>query len=121
MSWRTELGLQIREGRLHKGWTQEVLAQAVGRGRPLISRYERGKDAPSADVLAMLAVVLGRSFSINGYEVGIVNAAPIPAPAPQMTFEFGRTYPLPNATISFSAAENGTDHMVLHATPARRA
>jgi transcriptional regulator with XRE-family HTH domain len=119
MSWRSELGRQIRDARVGQGLTQEKLAEKVGiKQRPLISRYEHGKDAPSVDVLARFADVLDTSFRIDGHELGLVSARPRPAPPPQLAFEFDKEYRLSNATVTLTA---GRDQITIKASGKRPA
>lgn len=46
MEW-TELGIKLREARKKKGFTQQMLAEAVGVSEIYISQLERGMKLPS--------------------------------------------------------------------------
>ena len=56
-----DVGRRIRQQRLRQGLTQSQLAERVGAADETISRIERGKLAPSVDMLGRIAGVLGVS------------------------------------------------------------
>ena len=58
---RQELGRRVRAGREAHGWSQEELAEQVGVGSEMLSRYERGVKFPSHVTLVRLSQVLGCS------------------------------------------------------------
>ena len=60
-----ELGNLIREARQYAGMSQTELAEAVGTKQSVISRWERGREAPRADTLAKV-------LRACGYETDIV-------------------------------------------------
>jgi transcriptional regulator with XRE-family HTH domain len=66
MSWKHELGEQIKQERESAGLTQVDLANQLKVSRQMISRYERGEDAPAVDVLVELARVLDIEFRVRG-------------------------------------------------------
>jgi len=43
----------------------------------MISRYERGTDAPVIDVLSLLAVELGVKFDMPGIRIGLLKVLPL--------------------------------------------
>jgi len=51
------LGERIRQLRLEKGWTQEVLAQLLGVSRLAVARWETGERRPRKKYLAKLAEI----------------------------------------------------------------
>jgi transcriptional regulator with XRE-family HTH domain len=53
-----QFGQVIREKRISLGYTQEELAEMVGRSTGQIGQIERGETAPSVDVLEKLIDVL---------------------------------------------------------------
>jgi transcriptional regulator with XRE-family HTH domain len=56
---RRVLGRRIRDGREARGWSQEWVAEQVGVGSEMLSRYERGVLFPSHLTLLRLARTLG--------------------------------------------------------------
>ncbi len=56
---RRVLGRRIRDGREARGWSQEWVAEQVGVGAEMLSRYERGVLFPSHLTLLRLARTLG--------------------------------------------------------------
>lgn len=59
MSPNQAFGITLREYRLAKGYTQELLAERAGLDSTTISRYERGIRAPLLDTLFLVANGLG--------------------------------------------------------------
>jgi transcriptional regulator with XRE-family HTH domain len=55
------LGPRIRELRLRKGWSQEVLASRVGVRQKQISSYERSVNVPSGEIL----IALAKAFDVS--------------------------------------------------------
>ncbi len=49
----------VREARIHKGWTQEQLAEALDVATETVSRYEGGRAPPSLPMLYRIAEALG--------------------------------------------------------------
>lgn len=70
----TTLGPRIRELRLSKSWSQEVLAEKVGVRQKQISSYERGVNIPSGEILIALAQAFGVSLDY------LAQMAPLNAP-----------------------------------------
>ncbi|WP_030991756.1 helix-turn-helix domain-containing protein [Streptomyces sp. NRRL S-1813] len=61
---RRAIGLAIRSARLHRGLTQEALAElAGGLDRKTISRIENGHMSPILDHLLLIASALGVPLS----------------------------------------------------------
>jgi transcriptional regulator with XRE-family HTH domain len=96
MDWKTELGIQIREGRRDSFLRQEDLRERAQVHVNMISRYERGAAAPELDVLIRLAVALEKEeFRIGDYRISIspANEAGVPSSDPrQMRLEYGKEY-----------------------------
>ncbi len=51
------VGLKIKNLRLERGWSQEVLAEKMGTSRQRISKMEKGKYALRLGTLVRLAIV----------------------------------------------------------------
>lgn len=68
---KTWSGDRLKRFRLRKGWSQDELARAVPTSVTNVSRYERNKNKPGANMVARLAHALeideGELFS-NGSE-----------------------------------------------------
>src|SRR5262245_8522020 len=62
---RTDLGALITRARTSAGLTQTALADAIGTTQSVISRWERGADAPRVDTLV-------RILRACGYEPDLV-------------------------------------------------
>ena len=57
MEW-TELGVKLREARKKKGFTQQMLAEAVGVSEIYISQLERGMKLPSLALFIQIITAL---------------------------------------------------------------
>lgn len=66
MTWKQELGKQIRDARKGAGMTQSKLAKSIGVSRQMVTRYESGNDPPSIEILALAARTLEATFSVRG-------------------------------------------------------
>ena len=63
MEFQAALGLEIREARLAKGWTQDDLAAAADTDRAYIGNLETGRRNPALSTLARIAAALGVNVS----------------------------------------------------------
>jgi len=68
-----EFKARIKQARTQKGYSQKELAQEVGVHVTNISRYERGENRPTAEVLSRLAEVL--EVSVDFLMMGSVDQA----------------------------------------------
>jgi len=106
MDWKKDLGSQIRAARESCNMTQMRLARLVDVSRPMVSRWETGKDVPVIDILAKLADELETSFKVMGREIKIERASPRLRTVPkQLRLEFEKSRQYPNATISIMPTE----------------
>ena len=55
---RTEIGIKIREARKQKGFTQLMLAEAIGIGEMYVSQIERGIKMPSLNLFIKIITAL---------------------------------------------------------------
>lgn len=62
---RAALGLEIREMRRRRGWTQEGLAIRAGVGRNVVARLEATRTRPDLEVLDRIAVAFGRTLTVT--------------------------------------------------------
>ena len=69
MSWKHDLGRQIRQERDSAGMTQAELAKQLNVSRQMVGRYEAGADAPAVDVLVEIARILDISFNVKGIQL----------------------------------------------------
>jgi ribosome-binding protein aMBF1 (putative translation factor) len=67
---KLDLGRQILDLRLARGWTQEDLAERVGTKQANISRLENGLLNPSVDMLQRVAGALGAALTVTLEPVG---------------------------------------------------
>lgn len=96
MSWKRELGQQIRESRKDLSWTQQDLRERAGLHVNSISRYETGEAAPELDVFLRLSHLLEREdFTVGGYEITIrktTQDTSIASQPKQLRLHFGSEY-----------------------------
>ncbi|MGC1380080.1 MAG: helix-turn-helix transcriptional regulator [Candidatus Baltobacteraceae bacterium] len=59
MDLRRQVGLNVRQARSRKGWSQEELAFRSGLHRTYVSGVERGTRNPTVLVIGRLAATLG--------------------------------------------------------------
>lgn len=69
MSWKRDLGEQIKKARKSVRMTQQELGDQIDVSRQMISRYEAGLDAPAVEVLARIALLLEAEFQVRGCRV----------------------------------------------------
>ena len=60
-----ELGAQVREARLHRGWTQTELARRAGMRPHAVSRLEAGDVVPTLMTLERVAAALEARLSVT--------------------------------------------------------
>ena len=106
MDWKKDLGSQIRDARESCNLTQMQLASRVGVERPMISRYENGRDVPGIDMLAKLAEELDTTFRVMGREIKIESLSPRLRTVPrQLRLDFEKARQYTNATIRITPTE----------------
>jgi transcriptional regulator with XRE-family HTH domain len=66
---RRAIGAKLREARIAKNETQTEVGTKLGLSRQMISRYEKGHDAPTADNLARALRYFGISIDLPGYRL----------------------------------------------------
>jgi len=96
MDWKTELGIQLREGRTDSYLRQEDVRKRADIHVNMIGRYERGDAAPDLELLIRLAKVLDKMEFHIGDHLIIIKAAgeadTVSSDAKQMRLEFGKEY-----------------------------
>lgn len=107
-SWKEALGSQIRDARKKAGLSQEALAEAVGKSRQIIGRYESGSDAPSVNVLGKIALKLAMSeVNVNGYRFSVrlqVDSASTET-TEQLRLDFDKEHVFPGATLRITPSK----------------
>ena len=74
---------RLREERDALGFTQEAMAEKAGISKRSYCAYEAGETAPSAKLLAALALMgVDVAYLLTGQRAGGATAAPAPALAP---------------------------------------
>jgi transcriptional regulator with XRE-family HTH domain len=111
MSWKTELGQQIRRARKEAKLSQEALASRVTErfGDPCthatISNIENGKHPPAVNLVTAIAEILKARFEIGGCPIGKTSESVGPlAPMPlQLSFPFDVEHSFSSATLKLTA------------------
>lgn len=103
-SWKQTLGSQIRSARKSARMSQDALADAVGKSRQIIGRYESGSDVPSVDILGNIALQLSmKEININGYRFSVEHRAEKSPDAPeQLKLDYGKEHTYRGATIKIT-------------------
>jgi transcriptional regulator with XRE-family HTH domain len=106
MSWKHELGQQIKQKRESAGLTQADLAGQIDLSRQMIGRYEAGEDAPAVDVLVEIARILDIEFQVKGilvkFEQNHKRSKPV---RKQLKLEFEKPRRFDGAQIEITPSE----------------
>ncbi len=105
MSWKHELGRQIKQGRESSGLTQADLANELDVSRQMIGRYETGRDAPAVDILVEIARILEIEFQIRGMLVKLEHGGRPRLLRKQLKFEFEKPRKFDRAQIEITPTE----------------
>ena len=106
MSWKLDLGRQIRSERDSAGMTQAELAKQLNVSRQMIGRYEAGDDAPAVDVLVEIARILEIEFQVRGILVKLERGSKHPKLVhKQLRLEFEKPRRFDRAQIEITASE----------------
>lgn len=107
MTWRKDLGEQIRKTRQSVGMTQLELADKAGVKREHISNIELGKNSPAVKIVTDIARALGAKFHLDGCVIepftepdGLDRAVPV---ANQMSFDFDVEYDFDAYSVRLTA------------------
>lgn len=77
MSWKKNLGEQIKAARKKSGMTQQKFADRIGVSRQMVCRYENGSDLPSLDTLSKIAGALDLGdVEIGGTRLSLARKSP---------------------------------------------
>jgi transcriptional regulator with XRE-family HTH domain len=105
MSWKHELGNQLRIARKAAHITQQDLADRLKVSRQMVGRYEAGSDTPSFDVLAQAASILDAEFQVLNLRIMLTTKSPqsaLRSIPKQLSFEFNKSHRYPNAVIKIT-------------------
>jgi transcriptional regulator with XRE-family HTH domain len=107
VTWRKDLGEQIRKSRKSAGMTQLDLAQKAGVKREHISNIELGKNSPAVKIVTDIARALGTKFHLEGCAIDPFSEAPdlhrvVPL-ADQMSFDFDIEYHFDTHSVRLTA------------------
>ncbi len=69
-----DIGKNIREARIRRGWTQEEMAERLYCTRQTVSNYEQGRSRPDVETLTKIAEVLGTDATELIYGTSSQNA-----------------------------------------------
>jgi transcriptional regulator with XRE-family HTH domain len=106
MSWKHELGRQIKRERELAGLTQSDLAHQLDLSRQMIGRYEAGHDAPAVDVLAEIARILDIEFRVRGIVVKCEQGQQWPRVLrKQLKLDFEKAHRFQRAQIEITPSE----------------
>lgn len=106
MSWKHELGRQIKRARESVGLTQADLANHLSISRQMIGRYETGRDAPAVDVLVEIGRILEIEFQIRGILVKLEHGGRRPRVLrKQLILEFEKPRRFDRAQIEITPTE----------------
>jgi transcriptional regulator with XRE-family HTH domain len=107
VSWRDELGKQIRKARIAAGLSQLQLAERTSVKREHISNIELGKNSPAVKIITDIAHALSTSFYLDGCRIEPelehpVSRRPVPVPQ-QMRLDFGVEYRFSASSVLLNA------------------
>jgi transcriptional regulator with XRE-family HTH domain len=112
MSWKTELGGQIRRARKDARMSQEALsAELMTRfGNPYthaqISHIENGRSVPAVNIVTAIAEILGAEFEIGGCRIGKGSEGSVgrlTLMPQQLSFPFDVEHSFSGATLKLTA------------------
>lgn len=111
MTWKQELGHQLKAGRIAQHLSQKALATKIGRSRQIVVRYEKGHDAPGLEVLSAIAKALSIDrLVVAGQELrfgGDTSQPRVKSQPEQMRLEFGTEYTFRRATVKIEPQSDG--------------
>ena len=88
------LAARLREARLHKGWTQGLLADAIGVTFQQVQKYERATNRIAASRLWQIALALDlpAAWFYEGLPTAPGAPAPVPLERPRQSLELLRHF-----------------------------
>lgn len=110
MTWRTELGEQIKKARLAADLTLEELASQVSVSRVQLGNYEKGKSAPPVNIVTEIASALKVEFEVSGYRITSVASPQLVRPVPQqlsLALDTDHKFASASLRVTPSMEENG--------------
>jgi len=107
VTWRENLGEQIRNARIKAGWSQLELAEKTAIKREHISNIELGKNSPAVKIVTDIAKALNTRFHLDGCVIDPSseyhgNLRPVSVPE-QMKLDFGVEYRFSTRIVTLTA------------------
>ena len=100
---RQLIGNRLREARIARRQTQSKVAEELGLSRQMVNRYEKGRDAPTAENLAKALRYFGITIELPGYRLTAEALEPSDkAQTPkeiQFELPYGKPQDFSNATV----------------------
>lgn len=126
MTWREDLGIQIRNARIAADLSQLQLAEKTSVKREHISNIELGKNSPAVKIITEIAKALQTSFTLDGCTISPDSEVPSaagPASVPrQMNLDFGVEFQFEAATLLLKPySEDGIEMKAVFSRGRRRA
>jgi transcriptional regulator with XRE-family HTH domain len=112
MSWKTELGQQIRVARKAAKMSQEALSAEISAksgetySHAQISHIENGRSAPAVNIVTAIAEILKTEFEIEGCKIGRgpeESAGHLTLIPRQLSFPFDIEHSFSSATLKLTA------------------
>jgi len=121
---RLLIGDQLKAARVEREETQATVAVRLGISRQMINRYEKGRDAPTAQNLARLMRYFGIPLDLPGFKLTaealeLEPKRDLPT-AEQFTLPFGKERVFPGATVRVKRNRNSLEIYALIQQPRRR-
>ena len=107
MSWKHDLGEQLRTARLAARITQDELARHLNVSRQMIIKYEAGSAAPRYDKLSLAASILDVEFEVLDLKIVALgknrSTPPVLQSMPkQLSFDYNRSRSFQNAVVKIT-------------------
>ena len=122
MTWRKDLGNQIRVARVAKNMSQNDLSKLTSVTREQISNIENGKSSPAVNIVTEIATALSVELEIAGCKISAatprIGNRPVIAPAQQMSFGFDTEHKFGAASIRITGDDEQS--IVLSVTLSQR-
>jgi len=107
---------RLREARIARRETQSRVAEELGLSRQMVNRYEKGRDAPTADNLAKALRYFGISIDLPGYRLTAealeVPAKPGARKEVQFEMPFGKPQEILDATVRLTRERDSLEIVI---------
>jgi transcriptional regulator with XRE-family HTH domain len=105
MSWKHNLGNQLKIARKAAHMTQRDLAKHLKVSRQMVCRYEAGSDAPAFDKLALAASILDVEFQVLDLRITLRDKSGpsgLQSVPKQLSFQFDKSHRFRNAVVKIT-------------------